>query len=78
MALHTSRNTSGPRLVVLGAELASKLATSQKRKVGVWLLGCAGMVYGAVAIGGVTRCIIHLQTVVCSFSMIFFVRGSVR
>ncbi|CAJ0586869.1 unnamed protein product, partial [Mesorhabditis spiculigera] len=27
----------------------------QDKKVGYWLLGCAGMVYGAVALGGVTR-----------------------
>lgn len=27
----------------------------QQRTVGFWLLGCAGMVYGAVALGGLTR-----------------------
>jgi len=26
-----------------------------KRRIGKWLLGCAGMVYGAVALGGITR-----------------------
>ncbi|KAI1714378.1 cytochrome oxidase assembly protein domain-containing protein [Ditylenchus destructor] len=28
---------------------------SSRKVVGKWLLGCAGMVYGAVAVGGVTR-----------------------
>jgi heme a synthase len=29
--------------------------TLSNRAIGVWLLGCAGMVYGAVAVGGLTR-----------------------
>lgn len=41
------------------ASLANYLKpTLSKRTVGLWLLGCAGMVYGAVAVGGLTRFII--------------------
>lgn len=40
---------------MLGVPLAEKLTPTQRRTVGAWLLGCAGMVYGAVALGGVTR-----------------------
>ncbi|GMR37292.1 hypothetical protein PMAYCL1PPCAC_07487, partial [Pristionchus mayeri] len=50
-----SMHFSRPQWVVLGAELAAQSTASQRKKVGVWLLGCAGMVYGAVALGGVTR-----------------------
>uniref|UniRef100_A0A1I7XEK7 Conserved plasma membrane protein n=1 Tax=Heterorhabditis bacteriophora TaxID=37862 RepID=A0A1I7XEK7_HETBA len=28
---------------------------TQRKRIGWWLLGCAGMCYGAVALGGVTR-----------------------
>uniref|UniRef100_A0A0K0FFV0 Cytochrome c oxidase assembly protein COX15 homolog (inferred by orthology to a human protein) n=1 Tax=Strongyloides venezuelensis TaxID=75913 RepID=A0A0K0FFV0_STRVS len=31
------------------------LTSGQRKTIGVWLLGCAGMVYGAVALGGLTR-----------------------
>lgn len=31
------------------------LTTAKRRSVGIWLIGCAGAVYGAVAIGGLTR-----------------------
>lgn len=30
----------------------------EKKRIGKWLLGCAGMVYGAVALGGLTRFIL--------------------
>uniref|UniRef100_A0A915PUZ9 Cytochrome c oxidase assembly protein COX15 n=1 Tax=Setaria digitata TaxID=48799 RepID=A0A915PUZ9_9BILA len=43
------------RRVVLGVPLSCHLTPSQRRTIGAWLLGCAGMVYGAVALGGVTR-----------------------
>nr|CRZ24041.1 BMA-COX-15 [Brugia malayi] len=43
------------RRMVLGVSLSHQLAPAQRRTIGVWLLGCAGMVYGAVALGGVTR-----------------------
>ncbi|CAD5212528.1 unnamed protein product [Bursaphelenchus okinawaensis] len=40
----------------LGESLKQPGQTSfQSKTIGVWLLGCAGMVYGAVALGGVTR-----------------------
>ncbi|CEF62384.1 Cytochrome c oxidase assembly protein COX15 homolog [Strongyloides ratti] len=35
--------------------LCDGLTSGQKKTIGVWLLGCAGMVYGAVALGGLTR-----------------------
>ncbi|VDK30246.1 unnamed protein product [Gongylonema pulchrum] len=43
------------RPVVLGVPLVERLTPAQRRVIGAWLLGCAGMVYGAVALGGVTR-----------------------
>ncbi|MFH4981029.1 hypothetical protein AB6A40_007738 [Gnathostoma spinigerum] len=43
------------RYVVLGTALGEGVSASHRRKIGIWLLGCAGMVYGAVALGGVTR-----------------------
>ena len=40
----------------LGESLVEKSASNKSRKaIGFWLLGCAGMTYGAVALGGVTR-----------------------
>lgn len=40
----------------LGESLINNASAGKSRKVvGYWLLGCAGMTYGAVAIGGVTR-----------------------
>ena len=40
----------------LGEALTDGSTTTKSKKViGYWLLGCAGMVYGAVAIGGLTR-----------------------
>lgn len=46
------------RLIVpkrlLGEVLTSNTNLS-KKAIGGWLLGCAGMVYGAVALGGLTR-----------------------
>ncbi|KAE9554204.1 hypothetical protein FO519_002568 [Halicephalobus sp. NKZ332] len=40
----------------LGESLTNASVTSKSRKaIGFWLLGCAGMTYGAVALGGVTR-----------------------
>jgi len=41
----------------LAVEAASPAAspTVAPRAVGYWLAGCAGMAFGAVAIGGVTR-----------------------
>uniref|UniRef100_A0A914ZNJ8 Cytochrome c oxidase assembly protein COX15 n=1 Tax=Parascaris univalens TaxID=6257 RepID=A0A914ZNJ8_PARUN len=43
------------RYVVLGTQLTEGQTASQRKVIGVWLLGCAAMVYGAVAIGGATR-----------------------
>ncbi|KAL3993746.1 hypothetical protein ACH3XW_18845 [Acanthocheilonema viteae] len=43
------------RRMALGVPLSDHLTPSQRRKIGTWLLGCAGMVYGAVALGGITR-----------------------
>uniref|UniRef100_A0A914YXH4 Uncharacterized protein n=1 Tax=Panagrolaimus superbus TaxID=310955 RepID=A0A914YXH4_9BILA len=39
----------------LGEALTDGSHTKSKKVIGYWLLGCAGMVYGAVAIGGLTR-----------------------
>ncbi|KAK0395868.1 hypothetical protein QR680_001469 [Steinernema hermaphroditum] len=39
----------------LGEALGEGQSRSSRKVVGYWLLGCAGMVYGAVALGGVTR-----------------------
>ncbi|EJW72618.1 cytochrome oxidase assembly protein, partial [Wuchereria bancrofti] len=39
------------RRMILGVSLSHQLAPAQRRTIGVWLLGCAGMVYGAVALG---------------------------
>uniref|UniRef100_A0A1I7XYN8 Cytochrome c oxidase assembly protein COX15 n=1 Tax=Steinernema glaseri TaxID=37863 RepID=A0A1I7XYN8_9BILA len=39
----------------LGEALGEGQSKSSRKAVGYWLLGCAGMVYGAVALGGVTR-----------------------
>ncbi|PAV84124.1 hypothetical protein WR25_27241 [Diploscapter pachys] len=49
-----------PKLAgILNSNVVRKTHTvvidSNKKKVGWWLLGCAGMCYGAVALGGVTR-----------------------
>ena len=49
-----------PKLAgILNSSVVRKTHTvvidSNKKKVGWWLLGCAGMCYGAVALGGVTR-----------------------
>lgn len=35
--------------------ILSHLTKNKRRSIGVWLVTCAGMVYGAVAIGGLTR-----------------------
>uniref|UniRef100_A0AC35UDH0 Cytochrome c oxidase assembly protein COX15 n=1 Tax=Rhabditophanes sp. KR3021 TaxID=114890 RepID=A0AC35UDH0_9BILA len=35
--------------------LFDHLTPTQRKRIGYWLLGCGGMVYGAVAIGGLTR-----------------------
>lgn len=35
--------------------IAPHLINVRRRRIGYWMLGCAGMVYGAVAIGGLTR-----------------------
>ncbi|MCP9261590.1 putative uncharacterized protein psbx [Dirofilaria immitis] len=43
------------RRMVLGVSLSHHLSRAQRRTIGKWLLGCAGMVYGAVALGGITR-----------------------
>lgn len=40
---------------VLGASLVANTTPTQRKLIGLWLLGCAGMVYGAVALGGITR-----------------------
>ncbi|TMS35567.1 hypothetical protein L596_002945 [Steinernema carpocapsae] len=39
----------------LGEALGEGQSQSSRKGIGCWLLGCAGMVYGAVALGGVTR-----------------------
>uniref|UniRef100_A0A7E4ZW93 Cytochrome c oxidase assembly protein COX15 n=1 Tax=Panagrellus redivivus TaxID=6233 RepID=A0A7E4ZW93_PANRE len=39
----------------LGESLTSNGDGKSKKAIGYWLLGCAGLVYGAVALGGVTR-----------------------
>uniref|UniRef100_A0AC35GR96 Cytochrome c oxidase assembly protein COX15 homolog n=1 Tax=Panagrolaimus sp. PS1159 TaxID=55785 RepID=A0AC35GR96_9BILA len=39
----------------LGEALTEGTNPRSKKVIGYWLLGCAGMVYGAVAIGGLTR-----------------------
>uniref|UniRef100_A0A914PW35 Uncharacterized protein n=1 Tax=Panagrolaimus davidi TaxID=227884 RepID=A0A914PW35_9BILA len=39
----------------LGEALTEGTNPRSKKIIGYWLLGCAGMVYGAVAIGGLTR-----------------------
>lgn len=41
--------------MILGVSLSRDLLPAQRRTIGIWLLGCAGMVYGAVALGGITR-----------------------
>uniref|UniRef100_A0A8R1TLC9 Cytochrome c oxidase assembly protein COX15 homolog n=1 Tax=Onchocerca volvulus TaxID=6282 RepID=A0A8R1TLC9_ONCVO len=43
------------RRMILGVSLSRDLLPAQRRTIGIWLLGCAGMVYGAVALGGITR-----------------------
>uniref|UniRef100_F1L6L6 Cytochrome c oxidase assembly protein COX15 n=1 Tax=Ascaris suum TaxID=6253 RepID=F1L6L6_ASCSU len=43
------------RYVILGTQLTEGQTASQRKVTGAWLLGCAAMVYGAVAIGGATR-----------------------
>ncbi|KAI6221864.1 Cox-15 [Aphelenchoides fujianensis] len=43
------------RLFSQSVEVASNVTARQQKTVGYWLLGCAGLVYGAVAIGGLTR-----------------------
>uniref|UniRef100_A0A914UZZ7 Cytochrome c oxidase assembly protein COX15 n=1 Tax=Plectus sambesii TaxID=2011161 RepID=A0A914UZZ7_9BILA len=50
-----SLRLSGKRFVVLGTSLTEGQTVRQRKIIGAWLLGCAGMVYGAVALGGVTR-----------------------
>lgn len=52
--------------MVLGVPLSHHLTSAQRRAIGAWLLGCAGMVYGAVALGGITRHDLNLQKVLCS------------
>ncbi|CAG9533997.1 unnamed protein product [Cercopithifilaria johnstoni] len=42
------------RRIVLGVSLSHHLTSAQRRTIGAWLLGCAGMVYGAVALGGIS------------------------
>ncbi|VDM50793.1 unnamed protein product [Toxocara canis] len=49
------RQKVSKRYVILGTQLTEGQTASQRRVIGAWLLGCAGMVYGAVALGGVTR-----------------------
>uniref|UniRef100_A0A0K0EPS1 Cytochrome c oxidase assembly protein COX15 n=1 Tax=Strongyloides stercoralis TaxID=6248 RepID=A0A0K0EPS1_STRER len=44
--------TNAPKIKV---GLCDGLTSKQKKTIGFWLLGCAGMVYGAVALGGLTR-----------------------
>lgn len=39
----------------LGEALTEGRNPHLKKVIGYWLLGCAGMVYGAVAVGGLTR-----------------------
>ncbi|KAK2712983.1 heme A synthase COX15-like [Artemia franciscana] len=41
--------------VTVAAENAGTITTTQTKWVGRWLLGCAGMCFGAVVLGGVTR-----------------------
>ncbi|XP_037947659.1 cytochrome c oxidase assembly protein COX15 homolog [Teleopsis dalmanni] len=36
-------------------DVSPQTLTNMQKKVGIWLLGCSGMVFGAVALGGVTR-----------------------
>lgn len=50
-----SRSTISKRYLILGTQLTEQLTQKQRRTIGLWLLGCAGCVYGAVALGGVTR-----------------------
>lgn len=52
------------RRMILGVSLSHQLAPAQRRTIGVWLLGCAGMVYGAVALGGITRHNLKLHQIV--------------
>ncbi|VDM92762.1 unnamed protein product [Litomosoides sigmodontis] len=55
-SLKISRITDAlKRRMILGVPLSHPLTSVQRRAIGAWLLGCAGMVYGAVALGGVTR-----------------------
>uniref|UniRef100_A0A0R3RIY2 Cytochrome c oxidase assembly protein COX15 homolog n=1 Tax=Elaeophora elaphi TaxID=1147741 RepID=A0A0R3RIY2_9BILA len=51
-SLRISRITDAmKRHMVLGVPLSNHLTPAQRRTIGAWLLGCAGMVYGAVALG---------------------------
>lgn len=49
------RQKISKRYVILGTQLTEGQTASQRKVTGAWLLGCAAMVYGAVAIGGATR-----------------------
>ena len=43
------------------ARMYPDISAQAQRTVGLWLATCAGMVYGAVLIGGLTRSVIHDQ-----------------
>lgn len=45
----------GKRFVVLGSPLSEGISNRARKIVGGWLLGTAGMVFGAVTVGGLTR-----------------------
>ena len=38
-----------------GTALSTALTPARRRRIGQWLLTCAGMCWGAVTIGGLTR-----------------------
>eukprot|EP00049_Salpingoeca_infusionum_P007140 m.116126 g.116126 ORF g.116126 m.116126 type:complete len:473 (-) comp13594_c2_seq2:305-1723(-) len=49
-----SASTSAATAASASGTLAAEIAGSQ-RTIGMWLLGCSAMIYGAVVIGGITR-----------------------